>query len=75
MNRCEKQAKEFFQALLEAEEQPYFVSDEATLYDIFAGDKTQLIDRCKSHYGATLENSNFTIPLWHLLDEIEARRA
>ena len=31
-------AAELFVAVLDAEEQPYFVSDDATLYDIFAGD-------------------------------------
>jgi hypothetical protein len=59
---------------LEADERPYFVSDEATLYDIFVGDEEELNDRCEAHYGVRLQASDFTIPLWRLLDELEARR-
>jgi hypothetical protein len=74
MGRREGKAEEFFRALLEAEERPYFVSDEATLYDIFVGDEAELNDRCEAHYGVRLKESDFKIPLWRLLDELEARR-
>lgn len=74
MDRRREKAEELYQVLLEADGQPYFVSDEATLYDIFVGDEEDLNDRCEAHYGVRLRKSDFKIPLWRLLDQLEARR-
>lgn len=75
ISRRMEKAEEFCRALLESDEQPYFVSDEATLYDIFVGDEVELNDRCEAHYGVRLHASDFSIPVWRLIDELEDRRS
>jgi Mn-dependent DtxR family transcriptional regulator len=52
-----------------------FVSDESHLTD-FDGVLTreELISRCQAVYGVTLEAHQFSIPIWRVLDELEAAR-
>ena len=67
-------AQEFYDAVFNADEHPYFVSDRASLYDIFAGDETELVERCRQKYGVRLQEEHFRIPLWRLLDYLEENR-
>ncbi len=50
-----------------------FVSDESHLSD-FDGvlSREELISRCRAVYGVTLEAQHFSIPIWRVLDELEA---
>jgi Mn-dependent DtxR family transcriptional regulator len=52
-----------------------FVSDESHLSD-FDGVLTrdELITRCQALYGATLQPHHFSMPIWRVLDELEAAR-
>jgi hypothetical protein len=68
------QAKEFLDAVLDPEERPQLVSDEATLLDISSDDEAELSARCRQHYGVGLEPSDFRLPLWQLLDRLEKVR-
>ena len=74
MDRRKDKAVEFFGVILNADERPYFVSDEATLFDIIVGEEGQVIRRCEMHYGVKIGASEFEIPVWQLLDYLEARR-
>ncbi len=50
-----------------------FVSDESHLTD-FDGvlSREELISRCQTVYGVTLDAHHFSIPIWRVLDELEA---
>jgi hypothetical protein len=74
MDQRRAQAAEFYEAALDPEEQPFFVSDEATPYDIYAGDERKLIERCKQHYGIELRREHFSLPIWQLLDHLARNR-
>jgi hypothetical protein len=67
-------ASEFYAAVLEEDEVPLFVSDESTLYDIFAGDDQALAARCAQHYGVVISRGHFEMPFWKLLDQLQAER-
>lgn len=75
MGKRQHAAQEFFTAVFEPDEQPLFVSDEATLYDIDMGDEDELQQRIKQHYGLSVTREQLATPLWQLLDYIAAQRA
>ena len=61
---------EFIQRMFDEDERPFFVSDEACLYDIHAGDDNELSERCEKWYGRKLSSRDFLMPIWKLLDEL-----
>ncbi len=63
-------ADAFYVAAFDAEDRPFFVSDAATLYELWAGDESELIERCQDTLGFTLEERHFRLPVWRLLDEM-----
>jgi hypothetical protein len=67
-------AVEFFKVALDPEEHPWFISDEASIYDIYAGDENDLVAKCKSYYGVDIRDQ-LGVPLWKLLDYLTAYRS
>ncbi len=63
-----KLAEEFYIKILDPEEVPYLVTDDASLYDIYAGDENELIEKIKKEYGIILTKKHFRIAFWQLLD-------
>jgi hypothetical protein len=66
-------AEEFYDALgLVADEtRPFFVSDEAALYDIQMEADDYVVLAVQHHYGVTLRvPDDFKRPLWQLLDDL-----
>lgn len=74
MERRSDFARTFFEAVMDPEDRPYFVSDEATLWAVVAGNEEDVIRRCEAHFGVKLSKSDFDIPIWRLLDAIKSRR-
>lgn len=70
MDKRAEEARAFYEAVFDADERPYFVSDAATLYDIFAGDEAELVERCFRRYGVRLTEQDFRLPVWQLLDRV-----
>ena len=70
-----QEADEFCHAALDPDEQPIFISDEASLWDIFAGDPPQLIERVYEQYGVRLTLDHCSIPLWELLKFLAENRS
>jgi hypothetical protein len=66
----EGELSEFLERMFDEEDRPYFVSDEACLYDIYAGDDAELSRRCERWYGKELTKSDFRLPVWRLLDSL-----
>jgi hypothetical protein len=74
INKRRQQVDELLRTMLDAEEQPYFISDETTLYDVSSDEEAELINRCIEHYGVLLEPHHLSLPLWKLIDHLESRR-
>lgn len=58
----------FLERMFDEDDRPYFVSDEACLYDIFSGEDEEFISRCLENYGHKMEPAEFLLPVWKLLD-------
>lgn len=67
-------AEEFYNAILDPNEIPFIVTDEANLYDIYAGDDAELIQKVKEKYGVNIDAGHFKIPFWMFLDYLEKNR-
>ena len=57
-------AWEFYESAVDKEEYPFYVSDDASVFDFFSGDESELIDRCRTHYGVQLEEQHLAMPFW-----------
>ncbi|MBI3658557.1 MAG: hypothetical protein HY232_19305 [Acidobacteria bacterium] len=65
--------QEFFQHVLYGEE-PVFISDEATIWDVSMSTTEELIKRCSEYYGTTISLEDFNQPLWQLLRQLNNKR-
>lgn len=78
MSRRKASADEFQRAIgcVEGEDWSYFISDEATIYDVwFGSDEADVVQRVRRHYGHSLAPADFRRPLWQVLDDLERSRA
>ena len=64
---------EFFANIL-PEEEPIYVSDEATILDVSMATPEDLIARCSSYYKTAVSHNDLRRPLWQVLLEMDARR-
>jgi hypothetical protein len=74
MRDLEPLAQEFYEHVLRPDEEPGFVSDEATLLDISLAPAELLIDKIKSHYGKTVTKFDLRRSFWSLLVDLNADR-
>ena len=56
------------------DEEPIFISDEATIWDVSMSTSEELLGRISRYYGIKISNADLKQPLWKLLREIDARR-
>jgi thymidine kinase len=61
-------AEVFYKSILDSEDIPYIVTDEACFYDFFAGDECSVINKIKEMYGVAVNVEQFKMPFWKLLD-------
>ncbi len=52
------------------DEEPLFISDEATVWDIFSGAEEDLQQRLTSYYGRPFTRDELKQPLWTLLRQL-----
>lgn len=71
LKRRQRQLSEFFDRMFDKEDRPYFVSDEACLYDIYSGVDEDFSNRFKKWYGRKLTPSDFRMCIWKLLDSVD----
>jgi hypothetical protein len=69
MQKYSREAREFFERVL-YDEEPIFVSDEATIFDVSTSSIEELVRRCASQYGKTLSPEDLSQPLWKLLQHL-----
>jgi hypothetical protein len=75
MRALESLAEEFYESILRPEEEPGFVSDEASLLDISLAPEELLIEKIKSHYGKTVTRFDLRRSFWSLLMDLNADRS
>lgn len=73
MQKIVRLAEDFYKSIL-FDEEPLFVSDEATLFDVWSGDMEEILERCSAHYGTPLTLEDAKLPLWKLLPLLDDRR-
>ena len=66
--------QEFIQHVL-YDEEPFFISDEATIWDVSTSTPQELIKRCSGYYGTPVSREDLSQPLWKLLPLLGQRRA
>jgi hypothetical protein len=73
MQKASREAQEFF-ALILPDEQPLFVSDEATIWDVSTSTAEEILTRCSRYYGKNLSVADLKQPLWKLLKKLNDGR-
>jgi hypothetical protein len=74
MDRRMPLATEFYEEVLAPDEDPAFVSDEATLRDISLEPYEELARKVEEHYGYRMSGWDFERSFWSLLDELQRSR-
>lgn len=74
ISRVSDLAHEFFEHVL-YDEEPLFVSDEATLWGVSMAGVDEVLERCRKYYGVPLSlEETQELPLWKLLRMLDERR-
>jgi len=55
------------------DEEPIFISDEATIWDVSVSSAEELIKRCSEYYGIDLSIDDLSMPLWKLIQKLNAK--
>lgn len=66
----ERYINEFLDRMFDNDDRPYFISNDACLYDIHAGDDVEFSQRFEKWYGKKLTQGDFRLPVWQLIDKI-----
>lgn len=53
------------------DEFPWFVSDEATIFDVCTLSREEIRQRLASAYGVQIDEGSLSLPIWKLLDKVE----
>ena len=56
------------------DEEPIFIGDEASIFDVSVAPTEELLRRCSEYYRTPLTAEDLRRPLWQLLPELESRR-
>ena len=74
MGKIPEFARELFEHVL-YDEEPLFVSDEATIWDVSMAAPEEITKRCSEYYGIPVSIDDLKQPLWKLLPQLDAARA
>jgi hypothetical protein len=66
MLKIKGMAEEFYGKVL-YDEEPFFVSDEATIWDVSTASEAELLLRCAGSYGKAISADDLRKPLWQLI--------
>lgn len=73
MRRIADLAQEFFENML-FDEEPLYVSDEATLLDVSLTSPDEAAKRRSEYYWTSVSTDDLKQPLWRLIRELSERR-
>ncbi len=71
LQRRQIQLNELILAVVDPEEYPFYMSDQATLYDVSTDDEQEIKTRFEHHYRIPYLSEYGVIPIWKLLDRIQ----
>ncbi len=66
------QVEEMLRRVCDEDEFPWFVSDEATLFDVSTLTPEEIVDRLELHYGRRVQLTELRLPIWKLVDRLAA---
>jgi len=66
-------AQEFYENILD--DRPFFVSDEAAIFDVSGAEPQELIARISEYYGKTVSMVDLQQPLWKLICKLNDARS
>jgi len=69
-----KVSEEFYSNIL-FDEEPLFVSDEATIWDLWSGDEKEILERCSTYYGVAVSREETQQPFWKFVTLLDAKRS
>jgi len=69
MKKIPELTQEFFEHVL-YDEEPLFVSDEATIWDVSMSTAQGLISRCRKYYKKPVSVADLGQPLWKLIRQL-----
>jgi len=72
MKKIAKQAHEFHKYILDDE--PFFVSDEANIFDVSGAEPEELLARICGDYGGDVSMTDLQQPPWKLIRQLNERR-
>ena len=71
MQKIPELTQEFFEHVL-YDEEPLFISDEATVWDVSMSSGEELIDRISRYYKKNLAVVDLSQPLWKLIRQLNS---
>jgi len=69
-----KVAEEFYSKVI-FDEEPVFVSDEATVWDLWSGDEKEILERCSAYYGVPVSKEETQQPFWQFVALLNEKRS
>jgi len=73
MQKIPELTREFFEHVL-FDEEPVFVGDEATIWDVSMATPGDLVERCSQYYQTQVSEQDLGQPLWKLIRYLDERR-
>ena len=74
MKKIAKLAEEFYKNILDEGDEPFFVSDEATVWGVWMYEAEELIRRVCQYYGKPVTMDDLKQPFWKLLRQLNEGR-
>jgi hypothetical protein len=71
MKKIAALAEEFYAKVLD--DRPFFVSDNASIWDVSGADADELLARISEHYSRTLSEDDLKQPLWKLIRQLNEK--
>jgi hypothetical protein len=75
MQKIPELAEEFYNNILDEEDRPVFVSDEATVWGVWMSTAEELLRRVTQYYGKPVTMDDLKQPFWKLLRRLNEGRS
>jgi hypothetical protein len=67
-SECER----LLRAICEPDDFPWFVSDEATVFEVCMVEEAEILTRLTNSYGAAISAADLALPIWQLAERLDA---
>lgn len=69
VQRCKRAVERVLNAVCEPDEFPWFVSDEATVFDVSMLGEGEILSKLMARFGVPLQLNELKLPLWRLAEK------